>query len=62
MLTISTIMGQLPVFHKLKLDEFADFIDEFGFNILEKERVKDKKDMMALLYIVGEKTHDNNII
>ena len=54
-MTISTIMGQLPVFHKLKLDEFADFIDKSGFNILKKERIKDEKDMMALLYIVGER-------
>ena len=44
-----------PVFHKLKLDEFADFIDKSGFNIFKKERIKDEKDMMALLYIVGEK-------
>jgi len=53
-MTISTIMGQLPVFHKLKLDEFADFIDKSGFNILKKEKIKDEKDIMVLLYIVSE--------
>ena len=55
MLTVSTITGQLPVFHKLKLDEFANFVSKSGFNVIKKERIKHLKDMMALLYIIGEK-------
>ena len=59
-MTISTIIGQLPVFHKLKLDGFADLISKSGFDILKKERIKHKKDMMALLYIVAEKEQAKN--
>lgn len=54
-LTISTMIGMLPVFHKLKLDEFTDLISKSGFNILEKERLKDRKDVMSLLYVVAER-------
>ncbi len=32
-MTISTIIGQLPVFHKLKLDEFTDFVHKSEFDI-----------------------------
>ena len=54
-MTLSTIMGQLPVFHKLNLDEFADFVSKYGFDVIKKERIKHPEDMMALLYIVGKK-------
>ena len=53
-LTISTIIGQLPVFHKLNLDEFADFINKSGFTVVKKERIKHPGDRMALLYVVAE--------
>ena len=53
MLTISTMVGQLPVFHKLKLDEFADLITKSGFDVVKKERMKESKDKMALLYVVA---------
>ena len=55
MLFLSTIMGQLPVFHKLKLNEFVELINKAGFTVIKKERIKHPKDMMALLYIVGKK-------
>jgi len=54
-LTISTIVGQLPVFHKLNLGEFADFIDKSGFAVVTKERLKHPEDMMALLYVNSKK-------
>jgi ubiquinone/menaquinone biosynthesis C-methylase UbiE len=54
-LTISTLVGQLPVFHKLNLDEFADFIDKSGFAVVTKERLKHPEDMMALLYVISKK-------
>lgn len=50
-LTISTLIGQLPVFHKLNLDEFSDFIDKSGFDVVKKERLKHPEDSMALLYV-----------
>lgn len=54
-LTISTILGQLPVFHKLNLDEFTDFIDKSGFVVVKKERMKHPEDSMALLYVISKK-------
>ena len=54
-LTISTLIGQLPVFHKLNLDEFANFIDKSGFDVLTKERMKHPEDKMALLYVISKK-------
>lgn len=54
-LTISTLIGQLPVFHKLNLDEFADFIDKSGFAVVTKERLKHPEDSMALLYVNSKK-------
>ena len=54
-LTISTIVGQLPVFHKWNLDEFTDFIDKSGFAVVTKERLKHPEDMMALLYVNSKK-------
>jgi ubiquinone/menaquinone biosynthesis C-methylase UbiE len=54
-LTISTIIGQLPVFHKLNLDEFAYFIDKSGFAVVTKERLKHPEDRMALLYVISKK-------
>ncbi|MEA1894356.1 MAG: class I SAM-dependent methyltransferase [Euryarchaeota archaeon] len=54
-LTISTLVGQLPVFHKLNLDEFADFIDKSGFTVATKDRLKHPKDRMALLYVNSKK-------
>ena len=54
-LTISTLIGQLPVFHKLNLDEFADFIDKSGFAVVTKERLKHPEDRMALLYVNSKK-------
>ncbi len=54
-LTLSTLIGQLPVFHKLKLDEFADFINKSGFTVVKKERIKHPEDRMALLYVVAER-------
>ncbi len=54
-LTISTIVGQLPVFHKLNLDEFSDFIDKSGFAVVTKERLKHPEDRMALLYVISKK-------
>ncbi|MEA1944375.1 MAG: class I SAM-dependent methyltransferase [Euryarchaeota archaeon] len=54
-LTISTLIGQLPVFHKLNLDEFSDFIDKSGFAVITKERLKHPKDNMALLYVNSKK-------
>lgn len=53
-LTISTMIGQLPVFHKLNLDEFADFINKSGFTVVKKEKIKHPGDRMALLYVVAE--------
>jgi ubiquinone/menaquinone biosynthesis C-methylase UbiE len=52
-LTISTLIGQLPVYHKLNLDEFADFIDKSGFDVVTKERMKHPEDKMALLYVTS---------
>ncbi len=54
-LTISTLIGQLPVFHKLNLDEFADFITKSGFTVVKKERIKHPEDRMALLYAVAKR-------
>ena len=54
-LTISTLIGQLPVFHKLNLDEFADFIAKSGFAVVTKERLKHPEDKMALLYVNSKK-------
>jgi len=54
-LTISTLVGQLPVFHKLNLDEFTDFIDKSEFAVVTKERLKHPEDMMALLYVISKK-------
>ena len=54
-LTISTLIGQLPVFHKLNLDEFSDFIDKSGFVVVTKERLKHPEDRMALLYVNSKK-------
>jgi len=54
-LTISTLVGQLPVFHKLNLDEFSDFIDKSGFDVVKKERLKHPEDSMALLYVNSKK-------
>jgi len=54
-LTISTLIGQLPVFHKLNLDEFSDFIDKSGFDVVKKERLKHPEDSMALLYVNSKK-------
>jgi ubiquinone/menaquinone biosynthesis C-methylase UbiE len=54
-LTISTLVGQLPVFHKLNLDEFSDFIDKSGFAVVTKERLKHPEDSMALLYVNSKK-------
>ena len=53
-LTISTLIGQLPVFHKLDLDEFSDFLDKSGFNVVTKERMKHPEDKMALLYVTSK--------
>ena len=54
-LTISTLIGKLPVFHKLNLEEFADFIENSGFVVVTKERLKHPEDGMALLYITSKK-------
>ncbi len=54
-LTISTLIGQLPVFHKLNLDEFANFIGKSGFAVVTKERLKHPEDKMALLYVISKK-------
>ena len=58
-LTISTLIGQLPVFHKLNLDEFADFINKSGFTVVKKERIKHPEDRMALLYVVAKRWKEN---
>ena len=54
-LTISTLIGQLPVLHKLNLDKFSDLIDKSGFTVVKKERMKHPEDRMTLLYVISKK-------
>jgi ubiquinone/menaquinone biosynthesis C-methylase UbiE len=45
---------QIPVFHKLDLEEIADMIRDSGFSIVNKEILKDHQDPLPLVYVLAK--------
>jgi ubiquinone/menaquinone biosynthesis C-methylase UbiE len=51
---IFKLLLRFPLFHKFSLDNMAEMIEDSGFSIVNKEILKNPKDMMPMLYVLAE--------